>query len=75
VTKIPRGSDLTWVEMASLVCAGVTAWNALFGNIPMRPEQTVLFQGKSSRNLLSLSIEADPCHRNRRSVTRWSCAS
>jgi NADPH:quinone reductase-like Zn-dependent oxidoreductase len=48
VTKISKGSDLSWVEMASLVCAGVTAWNALFGNIPMRPGQTVLFQGKIS---------------------------
>ena len=44
VTKIPKGSELSWAEMASLVCAGVTAWNTLFGNIPMRPGQTVLFK-------------------------------
>lgn len=31
--------------MAALVCTGVTAWNALYGNIPLKPGQTVLFQG------------------------------
>ncbi|KIV82862.1 hypothetical protein PV11_04930 [Exophiala sideris] len=27
------------------LCTGVTAWNALFGNVPLKPGQTVLFQG------------------------------
>ena len=31
--------------MASLICTGVTAWNALYGNIPLKPGQIVLFQG------------------------------
>jgi NADPH:quinone reductase-like Zn-dependent oxidoreductase len=42
---------MSFVEMASLVCAGVTAWNALFGNVPMKPGQTGLFQGMSSGSL------------------------
>jgi NADPH:quinone reductase-like Zn-dependent oxidoreductase len=30
VTKIPAHSKLTFPQMASLVCTGVTAWNALY---------------------------------------------
>ena len=47
VTKIPEGAKLSFTQMAVLVCTGVTAWNALYGNIPLRPGQTVLFQGIS----------------------------
>lgn len=46
VTKIPTHSKLSFPQMAALVCTGVTAWNALYGNIPLKPGQTVLFQGK-----------------------------
>lgn len=46
VVKIPESSNLTYPEMASLVCTGVTAWNALYGAVPLVPGQTVLFQGK-----------------------------
>ncbi|KAI9362236.1 chaperonin 10-like protein [Pilaira anomala] len=31
LVKIPKDSHLTDEEAASLVCAGVTAWNALYG--------------------------------------------
>lgn len=48
-TKIPKTTHLSFPEMASLVCTGVTAWNALYGNIPLKPGQTVLFQGAFSR--------------------------
>jgi NADPH:quinone reductase-like Zn-dependent oxidoreductase len=46
VMKIPAHSKLSFAQMASLVCTGVTAWNALYGNIPLKPGQSVLFQGK-----------------------------
>lgn len=46
VTKIPKKASMTYPEMASLVCAGVTAWNALYGNIHLKPGQTVLLQGR-----------------------------
>lgn len=46
VVKIPEATKLSFVQMAALVCTGVTAWNALYGNIPLKPGQTVLFQGK-----------------------------
>lgn len=45
VTHIPKDTSLSFSQMASLVCTGVTAWNALYGNIPLKPGQTVLFQG------------------------------
>jgi NADPH:quinone reductase-like Zn-dependent oxidoreductase len=46
VAKIPKNSKLSLTQMASLVCTGTAAWNALYGNIPLRPGQTVLFQSK-----------------------------
>lgn len=48
VVKIPESSTLSYAQWASVVCTGVTAWNALYGNIPLKPGQTVLFQGKLS---------------------------
>ena len=45
VVKLPE-SSLTFAEWACIPCAGVTAWNALYGNIPLKPGQTVLFQGE-----------------------------
>jgi NADPH:quinone reductase-like Zn-dependent oxidoreductase len=43
--KISKDSGLSFSQMASLVTTGVTAWNALYGNIPLKPGQTVLLQG------------------------------
>lgn len=48
VVKIPESSTLSYAQWASVVCTGVTAWNSLYGNIPLKPGQTVLFQGKLS---------------------------
>ena len=48
VVKVPETSNLSYAQWASVVCTGTTAWNALYGNIPLRPGQTVLFQGKSN---------------------------
>ncbi|KAL4087994.1 hypothetical protein PRIC1_012424 [Phytophthora ramorum] len=45
VIKIPEECTLDFVQLASLVCAGVTAWNALYGLAPLRPGQVVLLQG------------------------------
>lgn len=52
VVKMPSTTKLNFTEMASLACAGVTAWNALFGLIPLKPGQTVLFQGKLTQTCL-----------------------
>lgn len=45
VVKIPVKSSLSYAQWASSVCTGATAWNALYGNIPLRPGQSVLFLG------------------------------
>jgi NADPH:quinone reductase-like Zn-dependent oxidoreductase len=46
VIKVPKESSLKASQWAALVCTGTTAWNALYGNVPLKPGQTVLFQGK-----------------------------
>jgi len=45
IVKIPSTTKLSWSQLASLVCTGTTAWNALYGNLPLKPGQTLLFQG------------------------------
>ncbi|KAI9992803.1 hypothetical protein PInf_014693 [Phytophthora infestans] len=44
LTKVPEKCGISFVQMASLVASGVTAWNALFGVLPLKAGQTVLFQ-------------------------------
>lgn len=50
VVKVPVQSTLSYAQWASSVCTGATAWNALYGNIPLRPGQSVLFLGGYSIN-------------------------
>lgn len=45
VVKVPADASLSHAQWASLVVTGVTAWNALYGNVPLKPGQSVLFQG------------------------------
>ncbi|KAM3072034.1 hypothetical protein ACMFMG_008496 [Clarireedia jacksonii] len=56
VVKIPEAAELTFPEMAALVCTGVTAWNALYGNISLRPGETVLFQGTGGVSITGLIL-------------------
>ncbi|KUF95716.1 Chitin synthase [Phytophthora nicotianae] len=56
VTKIPEGCKLNFVQLASLVCAGVTAWNALYGLNPLRPGQVVLLQGTGGVSIFGLQL-------------------
>jgi NADPH:quinone reductase-like Zn-dependent oxidoreductase len=44
VVKLPD-STLSYGQWASVVCTGTTAWNSLYGNIPLKPGNTVLFLG------------------------------
>lgn len=46
VVKLPETSTLSYSQWASMVCTGATAWNSLYGIAPLKPGQTVLFQGK-----------------------------
>jgi NADPH:quinone reductase-like Zn-dependent oxidoreductase len=47
VIKVPDECQLDFVQLASQVCTGATVWNSLYGYVPMKPGQTVLFQGTS----------------------------
>ncbi|PLB52321.1 NAD(P)-binding protein [Aspergillus steynii IBT 23096] len=42
VVQVPKHSPQSFCEWSSLVCTGVTAWNALYANVPLKPGQTVL---------------------------------
>lgn len=55
VVRIPATTELSFAQLSTLVCTGTTAWNALYGNNPLKPGQTVLFLG-----ILSKSIEECP---------------
>ena len=47
---------LSHVEAATLPCSGVTAWNALVGEGPLRPGSTVLVQGTGGVSVFALQI-------------------
>ncbi|TMW59817.1 hypothetical protein Poli38472_004886 [Pythium oligandrum] len=56
VVKIPQECKLDFVQLASLVCTGATVWNALYGSVPMRPGQTVLFQGTGGVSITGIQL-------------------
>jgi len=43
-------------EVASLPCAAVTAWNALFEGEPLKPGETVLVQGTGGVSLFAIQL-------------------
>lgn len=45
VVKVPP-TDLSYPELAALVCTGVTSWNALYGVQPTKPGDVIVVQGK-----------------------------
>lgn len=47
---------LSDAEAACLPCAGVTAWNAVFGGGPVRPGETVVTQGTGGVSLFALAF-------------------
>ena len=54
VVRIP--DYLSFEEASCLPCAALTAWNALFGLVPVRPGQTVLLQGTGGVSTFGLQI-------------------
>lgn len=56
LVKLPKESKMTDSEAASLVCAGTTVWNALYGNVPLKPGQVVLLQGTGGVSIIGLQI-------------------
>jgi NADPH:quinone reductase-like Zn-dependent oxidoreductase len=51
---IPEG--LSWEEAATLPCAALTAWNALFEQGNLKPGQTVLVQGSGGVSTFALQF-------------------
>jgi NADPH:quinone reductase-like Zn-dependent oxidoreductase len=52
--KIPE--HLSYAQAATLPCAGVAAWNSLFGAAKVGPGQTVLVQGTGGVSLFALQL-------------------
>ncbi|KAK0738129.1 hypothetical protein B0T18DRAFT_239606 [Schizothecium vesticola] len=48
--------NLSDIEAATLPCAAVTSWNALYGIKPLKPGQTVLVQGTGGVSLFALQF-------------------
>lgn len=56
-TGIARIPDyLSYEEASCLPCAALTAWNALYGLVPLRPGQTVVLQGTGGVSTFGLQI-------------------
>jgi len=56
-------SNLDFVEGATLTCAGLTAWNALFGLKPLLPGDWVLTQGTGGVSIFAIQVRPGelPC--------------
>ncbi|KAK3314310.1 hypothetical protein B0H66DRAFT_375960 [Apodospora peruviana] len=49
-------SNLSYAEAATLVCAGLTSWNALYGLRPLKKGQWVLVEGTGGVSLFALQF-------------------
>ncbi|KAI9885906.1 MAG: hypothetical protein M1823_002279 [Watsoniomyces obsoletus] len=49
-------SNLNFLEASTLPCAAVTAWNALYGLIPLQPGETVLTQGTGGVSIFAVQF-------------------
>jgi NADPH:quinone reductase-like Zn-dependent oxidoreductase len=54
VVRMPKNLD--FVEAATLTCAGLTSWNALYGLREVKVGQTVLVQGTGGVSLFALQV-------------------
>lgn len=54
LARMPDALD--YVEAATLPCAGVTAWNAIFESADVRPGDTVLLLGTGGVSILALQL-------------------
>lgn len=54
LVHVPDG--LSFEEAATLPCAAVTAWNALFGGRPVQPGETVLVLGSGGVSIFALQF-------------------
>jgi NADPH:quinone reductase-like Zn-dependent oxidoreductase len=52
--------NLNYAEAATLTCAGLTSWNALYGLKAIKPGETVLVQGTGGVSLFALQVCRKP---------------
>lgn len=53
---VPMPANLGYIEAATLTCAGVTAWHALFGLDPLRSDATVALLGTGGVSIWALQL-------------------
>lgn len=53
---VPMPAHLGYIEAATLTCAGVTAWHALFALEPLRPGATVALLGTGGVSIWALQL-------------------
>ncbi|KAI3397628.1 hypothetical protein diail_10499 [Diaporthe ilicicola] len=56
LVKIPAEAKLSYSQLSALVCTGTTAWNSLYGNVALKPGQTVLFLGTGGVSITGLIL-------------------
>ena len=54
LVKVPK--SMSFEEAATLPCAAVTAWNALYGLRPVKAGETVLVQGTGGVSIFALQV-------------------
>lgn len=54
VLKVPK--NLNALESSTITCAGLTAWNALYGLKPLKPGQVVLVLGTGGVSIFGLQV-------------------
>ena len=53
---VPIPADMSFEEAATLPCAGVTAWSALFERRPLQPGESVLLLGTGGVSIFALQM-------------------
>lgn len=53
---VPLPDALSYEEASTLPCAGLTAWTALTGSVPIRAGRTVLVQGTGGVSIFALQL-------------------
>ena len=60
---VPMPAHLEFTEAATLPCAGLTAWHALFGIAPLPPAATVALLGTGGVSMFALQLARAAGHR------------
>ncbi|KAI8722885.1 PKS-ER domain-containing protein [Fusarium sp. LHS14.1] len=56
IVKVPADTTLNYPQLSALVVTATTAWNALYGNVPIKPGRVVLFLGTGGVSITGLIL-------------------